>query len=65
MNLVFGRRAIEAFPPRQVRLAAKAAAHRFDHVTRVSKQVDLTWFAQGLEANGGSDDLCLLIRRAS
>src|SRR5262249_50136712 len=65
MNLVTRRGAIQALPPRQVGLAAKAPAHRFHHVTRVSENFDLTWLAQSFEPDSSRDDLGLLIRRAS
>ena len=65
MNFVRACGAIESFPPRQICLASKATVHRFDNVTRVSKNTHLARLAQRFESNRGRRDLGLLIRRAA
>ena len=65
MNLVWSCGAIQSFPPGQIRLAAEASAHRFDHVARVGKYFHVAWFAQRFEPDRRGDDLRLLVRRAA
>jgi hypothetical protein len=54
-------RFVESRPPVVVRLPSKAAAHRFNHVTRVGKQVDSTSLTERFESQCGRRDLSLLI----
>jgi hypothetical protein len=65
LHLVFAGGAIEAFPPREVRFAAEAAAHRFDDVTRVSEHFYFARLAQCFEANRRGRDFRLLVGRVS
>ena len=62
LDLVPVARFVQPRPPLMIRLATKAPAHRFDHVTRIRVQVHIARFTQGFEADGRGRDLRLLIR---
>jgi hypothetical protein len=58
-------RLIQPLPPLMIRLSLEAPAHRLDNIARIGKKVYAAGLAQGLQANRGGGNLCLLISGAA
>src|SRR6266436_5323375 len=61
LDLMARRCIVQTFPPLMICLAAKAAAHRLDHITRVGIKTHHTRFGQCFEAECGGGNLSLLV----
>jgi hypothetical protein len=61
LNCVCRRGAIQSLPPRQVGLAPEAPIHRFDNVSRISKNADLARLRQRFEPDRCRGNFSLLV----
>src|SRR5713101_3854365 len=61
LDLMTRRRIVRTFPPLMICLAAKAAAHRLNHITRVGIKTHHTGLGQCFKAECGGGNLGLLV----
>ena len=62
IHFMGGRRALESFPPRLVRLFSKTTIHCLNDVSRICEHTHLARLSQRFEPHGRRGDFSLLVR---